>query len=221
MAEITALRDLAKWREGPRVLVRRQRPHPGANYDLLDPHGPVHQAPITNSQDSDIAYLVADHRLHAPEEDPIKDAKDCGLANFPCHSIRANQVWLFLVQLAQTLLCWAKRLCLGPDFLLAPPKRLRLQALQVAGRLAHFGRRTILRLGANWPWPTDLELAFRILHALPVRPCARLRLAMTERHQRDPTTSYFEPRTHHRTPTAPPERACPHLSPAPARVVPC
>ena len=136
VAEITALHDLAKWREGSRVLVRRQQPHPEPTTTSSIPTDrcqPGHQAPITNSQDPDIAYLVAGHRLHAPEEDQINDAKDCGLANFPCHSIRANQVWLFLVQPAQTLLCWAKRLCLGPDFLLAPPKRLRLQVLQVAG----------------------------------------------------------------------------------------
>ena len=170
VAEITSLLDLAKWPAGSRVLVRREQPHPGANYNLFDPGGLRHQALITNSQDPDIAYLEARHRLHARVEDQIKDAKDCGLANFPCHSFRANQVWLFLVQLAQNLLCWAKRLCLGPDFLPARPKRLRYQVLQIAGRLARSGRRTILRLDANWPWARDLELGFRKLRALPLSP---------------------------------------------------
>ena len=170
VAEITSLLDLAKWPEGSRVLVRREEPHPGANYNLFDPGGLRHQALITNSQDPDIAYLEARHRLHARVEDQIKDAKDCGLANFPCRSFGANQVWLFLVQLAQNLLCWAKRLCLGPDFLPARPKRLRYQVLQVAGRLVHSGRRTILRLDANWPWAGELELAFQSLRALPISP---------------------------------------------------
>ncbi len=125
---------------------------------------------ITNSQDPDTAYLEARHRLHARVEDQITDTKDCGLANFPWRSFRANQVWRFLVQLAQTLLCWAKRLYRGPDFLPARPKRLRYQVLQSAGRLARSGRRTILRLDANWPWARDLELAFQKLRALPLSP---------------------------------------------------
>ena len=124
VAEITGLLDLSKWPKGSRVLVRREQPHPGANYNLFDPNGLRHQALITNSQDPDVAYLEARHRLHARVEDQIKYAKDCGRANFPCHSFRANRVWLFLVQLAQNLLCSAKRLCLSPDFLLARPKRL-------------------------------------------------------------------------------------------------
>ncbi len=155
---------------GFRVLVRREEPHSGANYNLFDPHGLRHQALITNSADPDLAYLEARHRLHARVEDQIKDAKDCGLANFPCRSFQANQAWLFLVQLAQNLLCWAKRLCLGSDFLLALPKRLRYQLLHVAGRLVHSGRRTLLRLDASWPWARDLELAFQSLRTLPISP---------------------------------------------------
>ena len=129
-----------------RVLVRQEQPHPGANYNLFDPNGLRHQALITNSQDPDVAYLEARHR------------------------VQANQVWLFLVQLAQNLLCWAKRSCLGPDFLLARPKRLRYQLLQVAGRLVHTGRRSILKLDARWPWAKELELAFTRLRSLPLSP---------------------------------------------------
>ncbi|MHB8393625.1 MAG: transposase [Candidatus Dormibacteria bacterium] len=73
------------------------------------------------------------------------------MANYPCHSFQANQVWLLLVQMDHNLLCWAKRLGLSPDFLLARPKRLRHLLLQVAGRLVHTGRRSILRLDASWP----------------------------------------------------------------------
>ncbi|MHB8395465.1 MAG: IS1380 family transposase [Candidatus Dormibacteria bacterium] len=170
VAEITGLLDLSKWPEGSRVLVRREQPHPGANYNLFDPNGLRHQALLTNSPDPDISYLEARHRLHARVEDQIKDAKDCGPANFPCHSFQANQVWLFLVQLAQNLLGWAKRRCFDPDFLLARPKRLRYQLLQVAGRLLHTGRRSILRLDTRWPWARKLELAFTTLRSLPLSP---------------------------------------------------
>lgn len=164
--EITSLLDLAKWPEGSRVLVRREEPHPGATYNLFDPGRLRHQALITDSQDPDIAYMEARHPPHARVEDQIKDAKDCGLANFPCRSFQANEVWLFLVQLAQNLLCWAKRLCLGSDF--QPARRLRYQVLQIAGRPVHSGRRTILRLDANWLWARDVEPAFQSLRALPL-----------------------------------------------------
>jgi hypothetical protein len=76
VAEITSLLDLSSWPQGSRVLVRWEEPHPGASYNLFDPNGLRHQALITNSQDSDIAYLEARHRLHARVEDRIKEAKE-------------------------------------------------------------------------------------------------------------------------------------------------
>jgi hypothetical protein len=97
---------------------------------------------ITNSQDSDIAYLEARHRLHARVEDRIKEAKECGLGNFPSFSFQANRVWLLLVQMAQDLLAWARRLCLPAEFSEAAPKRLRYQVLHVAGRLVRNARCT-------------------------------------------------------------------------------
>ena len=168
VAEITSLLNLSLWPSGSRVLVRREEPHPGASYHLFDPNGLRHQALITNSQDSDIAYLEARHRLHARVEDRIKEAKECGLANFPCSSFQANRVWLLLVQMAQDLLAWARRLCLPTEFLEAAPKRLRYQLLHVAGRLVRSGRRTTLRLDARWPWAAELAVAFRRLRSLPL-----------------------------------------------------
>jgi hypothetical protein len=101
-------------------------------------------------------------------EDRIKEAKECGLSNFPCSSFQANRVWLLLVQMAQDLLAWARQLCLPGDFLEAAPKRLRYQLLHVAGRLVRSGRRTTLRLDARWPWAPQLAVAFTRLRALPL-----------------------------------------------------
>ncbi|MGH7640739.1 MAG: IS1380 family transposase [Candidatus Dormibacteria bacterium] len=168
VAEITALLDLSSWPTGSRVLVRREEPHPGASYNLFDPNGLRHQALITNSKDPDLAYLEARHRLHARVEDRIKEAKECGLSNFPCSSFRANRVWLLLVQMAQDLLAWARRLCFKGEFREAAPKRLRHQLLHVAGRLVCSGRRRTLRLDARWPWAVELATAFLRLRALPL-----------------------------------------------------
>jgi hypothetical protein len=168
VAEITRLLDLSSWPKGSRVLVRQEEPHPGASYNLFDPHGMRHQALITNSQDPDMAYLEARHRLHARVEDRIKEAKECGLSNFPCSNFQANRVWLLLVQMAQDLLAWARRLCLPGESLEAAPKRLRYQLLHVAGRLVRSGRRSTLRLDARWPWAPHLAAAFMRLRALPL-----------------------------------------------------
>ena len=168
VAEITSWLDLSLWPSGSRVLVRREEPHPGASYNLFDPHGLRHQALITNSRDPDIAYLEARHRLHARVEDRIKEAKECGLGNFPCSSFQANRVWLLLVQMAQDLLAWARQLCLPGEFLEAAPKRLRYQLLHVAGRLVRSGRRTTLRIDARWPWAAELAVAFTRLRSLPL-----------------------------------------------------
>ena len=108
------------------------------------PPGPDHQL-----QDSDIAYLEARHHFHARVEDRIKEAKECGLSNFPCACLQANRAWLLLVQMAQALLAWARHLCLPGEFLEAAPKRLRYQLLHVAGRLVRSGRQGTLRLDAR------------------------------------------------------------------------
>lgn len=55
MAEITGLLDLWLWPRWSQVLVCREEPHPGVNYNVLDPRGLAHHASFPESQDSDIA----------------------------------------------------------------------------------------------------------------------------------------------------------------------
>jgi hypothetical protein len=71
-----------------------------------------------------------------------------------------------LVQMAQDLLAWARRLCLPGEFWEAAPKRLRYQLLHVAGRLVRRGRPSTLRLDARWPWAAELAVAFTRLWSL-------------------------------------------------------
>jgi hypothetical protein len=70
IAEITRLVDLSHWPEGTRAIVRREEPHPGAQFNLFDPDGWRHQVFMTNSADPDITYLEARHRGHARVERP-------------------------------------------------------------------------------------------------------------------------------------------------------
>lgn len=166
VAEITDLVDLSAWPAGTRVIVRREEPHVGAQFNLFDPDGWRHQAFITNSADPDIVYLEARHRGHARVEDHIKEAKDTGLMRFPSHDFAANAAWLLVVLIAQDLQAWAQALCLSEELARVEPKRLRYCLWHAAGRLVRTGRQRILRLDANWPWARELAEAFKRLHSL-------------------------------------------------------
>jgi len=167
IAELTAYLDLSAWPVGTRAIVRREEPHPGAQFNLFDPAGWRHQVFICDSGDPDISYLEARHRGHARVEDRIRCAKDTGLRNFPFHDFAANQAWLEVVLGACDLIAWTQLLCLGGELATAEPKRLRYCLLHTPGRLARHARRSVLRLARNWPWADQLRLAFVRLRHIP------------------------------------------------------
>ncbi len=169
VAEITAHLDLSAWPEGTRAIVRREEPHPGAQLSFTDVDGHRFQVFICDSTDADLSYLEARHRGHARVEDRIRNAKQTGLMNFPCHDFENNAAWLSVVLMACDLLAWTQQLCLEGELAKAEPKRLRYCLLHAAGRIARTGRSTRLRLQANWPWSAELMGAFVRLHALPLR----------------------------------------------------
>jgi hypothetical protein len=78
--------------------------------------------------------LEARHRPHAHVEDRIRGAKATGLRKLPFSSFGANDAWLTLVMVAQTLVCWAQALLLDGDLKVAQPKTLRYRLWHVAGR---------------------------------------------------------------------------------------
>ncbi len=172
VAELCGL-DLvgAGWPEGTRAICRRERPHPGARHKMgfTDAAGHRFQVFITNQPDPDPAVLEARHRPHAHVEDRIRGAKATGLRNLPFWGFAANDAWLTLVMIAQTLVCWAQALLLDGDCKLAEPKTLRYRLWHVAGRIVRHARRLIVRVDRAWPWATDLVTAFARLRALPAR----------------------------------------------------
>ena len=169
VAEITADVDLSGWPSGTRAIVRREEPHPGAQLSFSDIDGHRFQVFICDSTDPDLSYLEARHRGHARVEDRIRNAKQTGLANFPCHDFANNAVWLAIVLMACDLIAWTQQLSLEGEMARAEPKRLRYCLLHTAGRITSSGRRTRLRLQQNWPWSADLAAAFARLVALPLR----------------------------------------------------
>jgi hypothetical protein len=167
VAEITDMVELSPWPQRSRLIVRRERPHPGAQLSFTDHDGYRFQAILTDQDDEDIAIIECRHRQHAHVEDRIRDDKDTGLSKFPFKEFQLNEVWLEIVMLAHDLIVWTQALLLDGELAKAEPKRLRYRLLHVAGRLAFSGRRAKLHLQHTWPWATDLLTAVHKLKALP------------------------------------------------------
>jgi len=167
VVEITDRLELTGWPEGSRLIVRRERPHPGAQLSFTDHNGYRFQAILTDQSDQHIAMLERRHRQRARVEDRIRDDKDTGLAKFPFKEFALNEVWLQIVMLAHDLIVWTQTLLLDGELAKAEPKRLRYRLLHVAARVAFHGRRGRLRLQHDWPWACELAAAFHKLKALP------------------------------------------------------
>ena len=78
VCEITDQLDLTSWPQGTRVIVRRERAHPGAQLSFTDHNGHRFQAILTD-QTGPIAALERDHRGRARVEDHIRNDKNTGL----------------------------------------------------------------------------------------------------------------------------------------------
>ena len=167
VAELTDHLDLSAWPEGSRLIVRRERPHPGAQFTVFDEHGYRHTCFFTDQDGEDIVALELRHRGRARVEDSIRAAKDTGMRNLPHYAFAHNQTWLEISLIAQDLLAWTKLICLTADLAKAEPKWLRQRLLHVAGKLVRHGRRTQLKLDRDWPWSTALAAAFTRLRAIP------------------------------------------------------
>lgn len=171
VAEITDTVDLSAWGDRVRLIVRRERPHPGAQLSFTDHDGYRFQAILTDQTDENIAEIERRHRQHAHVEDRIRDDKDTGLQKFPFKEFALNEVWLEIVMLAHDLIVWTQALALDGELAKAEPKRLRYQLFHVAGKLAFSGRRAKLRLDHDWPWVAELTAAFRKLETLQAATC--------------------------------------------------
>jgi len=171
LAEITQLLPVAvltDYPAGTRIIVRRERPHPGAQLDLFEHRdGYRYTAFATDTAGGQLAHLDARHRAHARVEDRIRCSKDTGLGRFPSRSFAINQAWLTVVMIAVDLLAWAQTLLLSGELATAEPKTLRYRLLHVAARLTRGARRLRLRIQASWPWASDLTTAFTRLATLP------------------------------------------------------
>ncbi len=169
VAEVINLLNLSRWPDRMRVIVRKERPHPGAQLRLTDADGHRLTAFATNTTRGQLANLELRHRRRARCEDRIRCAKDTGLANLPLHDLAQNKIWCAIVALACELTAWLQMLALvGHEARRWEPKRLRLRLFSIAGRLATSARRTVLHLARTSRWSGLLLAAIARLRALAV-----------------------------------------------------
>ena len=169
VAEVTEMLDLDAWPKGSRVVVRKERPHPGAQLSLFDMicglrHTAFIFAPPSKEETitAGIDQLELRHRRHARVEDRIRQGKAAGLRNLPCKDLAENNVWLELVLAAADLVCWSKLVCFhdAPELANCEIATFRYRILHMAARLTRSGRVTHLRLDRTWTWAKQLALAF-------------------------------------------------------------
>ncbi len=177
VAELTDLVDLSKWPAGMRLIVRRERPHPGAQLSLFEEaDGWRYQVVATNTPigtGGQLAFLEARHRAHARVEDRIRIAKDSGLGRFPSREFAINQAWLIATTIAADLISWTRLLTFTGDAAVladCEPKALRYRLLHVPARLTHTARQRRLRIPDTWPWAAAIVAVFANIAAIPPPP---------------------------------------------------
>jgi hypothetical protein len=166
VAELTG-KLLDGWPTGMRLIVRKERPHPGAQLRITDADGMQITCFATNTTGPPIAELELRHRLQARAEDRIRAARATGLRNLPQHHTAQNRVLLEIVQIALDLLAWMPMLALTGRARLWEPRRLRFRLFSAAGQLVTTGRCRILRLARHWPRTGDITAALERLALLP------------------------------------------------------
>ena len=163
--------DLGSWPEGSRLILRKERPHPGAQLTFTDVDGHRITAFLTDTPAGVIpgqaAGLELRHRQHARVEDRIRQAKAAGLRNFPCRGQEENSAWLEAVLAAADLVCWAKLICFThvPSLARCEIAAFRYRVLHVAAQLTRSARRACLRIDRTWRWATQIAEGFHRLRA--------------------------------------------------------
>ena len=167
VAELTLLLPgltAAGWPEGMRVLVRRERPHPGAQISLMEAHdGWRYQCVATDTDHGQLPFLKARHRAHAHVEDRVKAIKHTGMGRFPSREFAINQVWLQSALTAADLIAWTQTILLHGVLAQVEIKQLRYKLLHTAARIVRGQRKVRIRIDTSWTWAGELAAAFNRL----------------------------------------------------------
>jgi hypothetical protein len=171
VAEATDLVDLSGWPAGTRLILRTERPHPGAQLRFTDSDGLRVTAFITDTAPGvvpgQLGGLELRHRQHARVEDRIRQATATGPRNLPCRHADANAAWLEILLAATDLVAWTKLIGFTdhPDLATCEIDTFRYRVLHVAARVTRGARQVRLRIDATWRWATPITHAWQRLRA--------------------------------------------------------
>jgi hypothetical protein len=163
VAEATGLVEMSGWPARTRLILRKERPHPGAQLRFTDSDGLRITAFITDTPTGvvpgQLGGLELRHRQHARVEDRIRQAKATGLANLPCHRSDANAAWLEIILAATDLVAWTKLIGFTEhrDLATCEIETFRYRVLHVAARITRGARQIRLRIDATWRWATAIS----------------------------------------------------------------
>ena len=169
VAEATGLVNLSAWPAGTRLILRKERPHPGAQLRFTDADGLRVTAFITDTATGvvpgQVAGLELRHRQHARIEDRIRELKNTGLRNLPCHAFSANTAWLEIILAAADLVAWTRLIGFAdhPELGRAEITTLRYRVLHVAARITRGARQVRLRIDATWRWAAIIATAWQTI----------------------------------------------------------
>jgi hypothetical protein len=167
VAEATDLVNLTSWPSGTRLILRKEHPHPGAQLRFTDADGMRVTAFITDTGvgvvPGQVAGLELRHRQHARVEDRIRELKNTGLRNLPCHAFNANAAWLEIILAAADLLAWTRLIGFRdhPELGRAEVGTFRYRVLHVAARITRAARQVRLRIDATWRWAAIIATAWQ------------------------------------------------------------
>jgi hypothetical protein len=171
VVEVTGMLNLSNWPEGAKVILRAERPHPGAQLTFTDADGMRITAIITDIPERVIggqtAGLELNHRQHARVEDRIREAKAAGLRNLPCRAWDENCAWLEALLTATDLVCWTKILGFTdtPELAHAEIDTFRNLVLHVAARITRGSRQLRLRIDQTWKYASHIAGAWLKIRA--------------------------------------------------------
>lgn len=147
-----------------RLIVRKERPHPGAQLRLTDADGMRLTCFATNTKHTPIAELGLHHRSGPAPRTASAPHGPPACAICPCTTARRTRSgW----RSPWTYLAWMPLLALTGQARLWKPRRLRLRLFSTAAQLVTTGRRHTLRLTRHWPWTDVITSALARLDALP------------------------------------------------------
>ena len=154
------------WPAGTRLILRKERPHPGAQltvHRLRRARGSPGSSPTHRRRGgarASSAGLELRHRQHARVEDRIRQAKATGLRNLPCHRVRRQRGMARnhhgrnrSGRLDQT----ASASPTTPTWPSCEIATFRYRVLHVAARITRGARQIRLRIDATWRWATAIR----------------------------------------------------------------